>query len=211
MDLPKTRKRILRHLVELQRMGEVLPSYQELGEQLGLKSKSTVAYHVGELERSGYLRKDSVGAISWVEDTESEKRGVEEASEALPVQTVPLFGSIPASPPTEVYAHDEQLAVPAPFVGGGGRVFALTVTGDSMIGADIHDGDTVFIRCQEEARDGQIVAAMINGETTLKRFRRAGDRVIFNPENPTMGPILTTPEDDVRIIGVLTGFYRQLD
>jgi len=195
-------------------MGEVLPSYQELGEQLGLKSKSTVAYHVRELERSGYLRKDSIGAISWVEDP-GKQRGSEEkrsqAGEALEVTTIPLFGSIPASPPTEVYANDDQLAVPAPFVGGGGRVFALTVTGDSMIGADIHDGDTVFIRCQEEAVDGQIVAAMINGETTLKRFRRVGEQVIFSPENPTMGPILTTPEDDVRIIGVLTGFYRQLD
>jgi len=192
-------------------MGEALPSYQELGEQLGLKSKSTVAYHVRELERSGYLRKDSIGAISWVEDPDVAKRAEERESEALSVQTVPLYGSIPASPPTEVYAHDDQIAVPAPFVGGGGRVFALTVTGDSMIGADIHDGDTVFIRCEEEAADGQIVAAMINGETTLKRYRRVGGQVIFSPENPTMGPILTSPEDDVRIIGVLTGFYRQLD
>jgi len=208
MDLPKTRKRILLHLVELQQMGEAMPSYQDLGERLGLKSKSTVAYHVGELERSGYLRKDSVGAISWVQKPEEQGQV---RGEALSVQTIPLFGSIPASPPTEVYAHDEQISVPGTFIGGGGRVFALTVSGESMIGADIHDGDIVFIRCQEEARDGQIVAAMINGETTLKRFRKVGRKVIFYPENPTMEPILTSRVDDVRIIGVLTGFFRRLD
>jgi repressor LexA len=92
------------------------------------------------------------------------------------------------------------------------RVFALRVTGDSMIEAGIFDGDYIFVKKQLEARSGQIVVAMIDGEATVKRFEPDGDVIRFVPENPRMKPIVVRREDfrSTSILGIVCGVWRRL-
>jgi repressor LexA len=121
-----------------------------------------------------------------------------------------VMGSIAASPPREAFEVMEEIEVPDTFVTREGEVFALEVRGPSMVDDGIYDGDMVFIRRQPTARHGQIVAVSINGETTLKRMRVKSGQLIFVPANRSMSPIMVSEQDEVRILGVLEGFYHRV-
>ncbi len=182
------------------------PSVREIGEALGLSSPSTVHSHLSTLVRLGYLRRDpsKPRAIEVVEQ-DSAGAGLPHA----PTRDVPLVGAIAAGAPI---LADEQIedvfSLPETLVGSG-RVFMLTIKGDSMVDAGILDGDYVVVRQQATADDGDIVAALVDGEeATVKRLERRADTVVLHPENPTMEPMVFT--SGVEILGRVVSVLRAI-
>jgi len=181
------------------------PSVREIGEALGLSSPSTVHSHLSALVRAGYIRKDP-----------SKPRAIEilEPGEAAPasdprVRDVPLVGRIAAGSPILAEEDIEEIVpLPTDFVGNG-PVFMLAIRGDSMEGAGILDGDYVVVRRQPDAVDGEIVAALVDGEeATVKRLRRRGGHVELHSENPAYPPMVFT--DGVEIIGKVVSVLRRV-
>jgi len=181
------------------------PSVREIGEALGLSSPSTVHSHLSALVRAGYIRKDP-----------SKPRAIEilEPGEAAPasdprVRDVPLVGRIAAGSPILAEEDIEEIVpLPTDFVGNG-PVFMLVIRGDSMEGAGILDGDYVVVRRQPDAVDGEIVAALVDGEeATVKRLRRRGGHVELHSENPAYPPMVFT--DGVEIIGKVVSVLRRV-
>jgi repressor LexA len=128
---------------------------------------------------------------------------------------VPVLGRVAAGTPILADEHVETTVhVDSFFLGTNktDRVFALRVTGESMIDAGIFDGDYIFVKKQIEARNGDIVVAMIDGEATVKRFEPAGDVIRFLPENKTMKPIVVRREEfrSTSILGIVCGVYRRM-
>jgi repressor LexA len=181
------------------------PTVREIGDAVGLASPSTVHAHLANLERAGLLRRDPTKprAIELV------GRRREGAAADTPV--LPLLGRIAAGGPllAEESVEDE-IAVPEPL--GRNADFLLRVKGDSMIEAGILDGDVVVVRRQDEARDGEIVVALVGedetaDEATVKTFHRDGGRIRLQPENSALDPIF--PEH-VQILGKVTGVFRSI-
>jgi len=158
-----------------------------------LRSTSTVAYYIRDLEERGQLDR-----------TRERSRGVVLKGRGRP-DAVPLVGRIAAGTPILATEHvEDMVTVPAEWFPA--RVdFALKVVGDSMIGAGICDGDIAFIHQQPTADDGDIVAALLDDEATLKRLYRRADGVELRAENPRYAPILS---DDVVVLGRLVGIVR---
>ena len=183
------------------------PTVREIGESVGLASPSTVHAHLANLERAGYLRRDPTKprALELLRD-----RPVE-ASSMGEVQRLPLVGSIAAGGPILAEENiEDEIGVPEPL--GRNADFLLRVRGDSMINAGILDGDIVVVRRQEDARNGEIVAALMGddesaNEATVKRFYRDGARVRLQPENDALDPMFP---DYVQILGKVVGVFRSL-
>jgi repressor LexA len=174
------------------------PSLEEIGDALGLSSVATVHRHVARLTEKGLLRKDP-----------NRSRSVEVVEPEPPAAVaLPLLGTVAAGAPIEVFEDSETIAVPRELVGRRRGAFVLRVRGDSMIDEQIRDGDYVVIESRPEARDGEVVVALVRGrEATLKRLRRKGDRVLLVPANPSLRPI-DLPAADVQIRGVVRGLLR---
>jgi repressor LexA len=158
------------------------PSTREIGDAVGLASTSSVSRHLQALEDLGFLRRGR--AVTRPMDVRL-FLGVESAERRDPATVgVPLVGTIAAgSPILAEEAADETLTLPRDLVGRG-TLFCLRVQGDSMIDAAICDGDIVVVRQQNEAYNGDIVAAMIDDEATVKVYRRRGGHVLLEPRNP---------------------------
>jgi len=176
------------------------PQQVDIMKQFNLSSKATAHQHVETLIKKGYLRRSGHGQIGLIKSGRKKN--------PLKTRAIPLYGSIPASPPTEVFPDEQLIEVPESFLGVGDH-FALEVKGDSMMEADINDGDMVFLRRQSTARNGEIIAALIdNAEVTLKEFRRTTDFVILQPHNREMDPIVIK-DRPFEIQGVMVGLYRK--
>jgi repressor LexA len=189
------------------------PSIREIGDAVGLTSTSSVAHQLRTLERKGYLRRDPNrpravdvrGAGDVVTPTPvTEVAG----SDALPEPTyVPVLGRIAAGGPILAEeAVEDVFPLPRELVGEG-TLFLLKVVGDSMIEAAICDGDWVVVRQQNVADNGDIVAAMIDGEATVKTFKRAGGQVWLMPHNPAFDPI---PGNDATVLGKVVTVIRKV-
>ena len=131
------------------------------------------------------------------------------------VQSVPVVGRIAAGKPISAIENTEMiLKIGQGMLGKVGMedVFALVVKGDSMIEDGIFDGDYIFVKKQSDARDGEIIAAMVDGEATVKRLYREGDRIRLQPANSTMEPIYVHAHEarDTAILGRVVGVYRKL-
>jgi repressor LexA len=181
------------------------PSMREIAQAVGLISTSSVSYQLSILERKGYLHRD-LRRPRTVEvhlpAIRQEGRGTEE----IPVY-VPLVGRIDAGGPLLAAQQIEEVfPLPRKLVGEG-PVFMLRVAGDSMINAAIADGDWVVIHPQETADSGDIIAAMIDGEATVKTLKRSGGHVWLMPQNRDFLPILG---DDAAIIGKVVAVIRQV-
>src|SRR5215471_12445313 len=191
------------------------PSEREIADAVGLKSTSTVSYHLTVLEQSGQLIRDARRARSGVVNlsprcaTEVRVDTAGSMSAALGSQdmvNVPLFDRIAAGTPVIANGEPEDtLPLPRALVGYG-NVIAVNVTGDSMINAGIFDGDIAFVRCQDAARNGDIVAARFEDEVTVKTFRVMDDRVWLFPQNPRYEPF---PGDAWKVMGKVVGTYRR--
>ena len=181
------------------------PSVREIGDAVGLHSPSSVHAQLATLAERGYLSKDpSKPRAIRVNAPEPAKP----AAGRNGVVDVPLVGQIAAGSPILAEENvEETLPLPRPLVGSG-TLFALHVRGDSMTGAGILDGDTVVVRQQEVAEDGEIVAALVGEEeATVKRLDRRGSRVRLLAENPAYPPI--EPED-VRVLGKVVAVLRKV-
>jgi repressor LexA len=181
------------------------PSTREIGDAVGLRSPSSVSKHVASLEEKGFLRRGA--AMCRPIDVRlflQEPRAERAADGSVPV---PVVGDIAAGTPITAEEHvDDVLTLPRELAGRG-TVFALRVRGDSMIDAAICDGDTVVVRQQSEAHSGQIVAAMIDGEATVKVFRRRGGHVYLEPRNPAYDVI---DGDECVVLGVIVSVLRSI-
>ncbi|HEY8533212.1 MAG TPA: transcriptional repressor LexA [Micromonospora sp.] len=183
------------------------PSVREIGEAVGLVSPSSVAYQLKELERKGFLRRDPhrprAVDIRSPNDPDSEEPAPSRPTPAY----VPLLGRIAAGGPILAeQVIDDVFPLPRELVGEG-EVFMLRVTGDSMIEAAICDGDWVVVRRQPTADPGDIVAAMIDGEATIKTYRPREGRVWLMPANPAYDPI---PGEEATILGRVVAVLRRI-
>lgn len=177
--------------------GEPPPTYRDLCDEFGWSSTGTARDHLQALARKGYL--DLAGRRA---------RLLRLHDEVTPVVRVPLLGRVVAGSPVPAEEDVEgRVPVPADWIGSG-SYFALRVCGDSMTGAGVFDGDVVVLRAQFSAQDGEVVAATIEGETTLKMFRRKGTRAVLAPANPHYRDIEIGAADLV-IHGIVVGLLRR--
>ena len=180
------------------------PSVREIGEAVGLTSTSSVAHQLRALERKGYLRRDpnrprAVGVLPADVDTE-------ELNRPRPAY-VPVVGRIAAGGPILAeQAIEDVFPLPREIVGEG-SLFLLKVVGDSMVDAAITDGDWVVVRQQPTAENGDIVAAMIEGEATVKTFKLRDGHVWLMPHNAAYEPI---PGDEATVLGKVVAVLRRL-
>jgi repressor LexA len=213
--LTARQRQILEYIRERVGSDGVPPSYREIGRAFGIKSTNAVAEHVAALVRKGYLTRVGEGrglarslALTSIALTEL---GVEES--LAEVLEIPIYGRVAAGVPV---LSDENLQghvqVDSFLLGAHRQVFALRVAGESMIEDGIYDGDFLFVRKQIEVNNGDIAVVMVDGEATVKRFYREGERVRLQPANGEMAPIILRASDlkSVDIIGVVVGVYRRI-
>lgn len=175
------------------------PSMREIGTAVGLTSTSSVAHQLQQLEKKKALRRDPHTPRGYC------LPGTRFEPAAEPPIQVPLVGRIAAGAPILAEEMVEDiLALPRQLVGEG-ELFALTVVGESMIEAAICPGDVVTVRRQETVQHGDIVAAMLDGEATVKRLKRENGHVWLMPHNPAFEPI---PGDDCVILGKVVAVLR---
>jgi repressor LexA len=178
------------------------PSLREIGDAVGLSSSSSVAHQVNTLQRAGLLRRDPrrPRAYSLAASASARQTGHGTVS-------VPLLGAIAAGQPIAADDHIlDVLQLPTQLVGTG-QLLALTVRGKSMTGAHITDGDTVVVRAQDDADHGDIVAALLEDDATVKRLHRGTDGVWLKPENSAYSPINAS---HARILGKVVAVLRRL-
>ncbi|MDR1465224.1 MAG: transcriptional repressor LexA [Oscillospiraceae bacterium] len=188
-----TQRRIYEFLLE-RSQGGVPPSVREIGEQVGLKSTSSVQANLDALEQAGYISRDPM-----------HKRSIRLMGQAQQVVNVPLLGTVTAGLPILAV---EQIECYLPYSGPISRdksLFALRVRGESMINAGILDGDIVFVEKTPYADNGEIVVALLEDEATVKRFYKENGHFRLQPENDSMDPILT---DMVVVLGKVVSLLR---
>jgi repressor LexA len=190
------------------------PSIREIGDAVGLTSTSSVAHQLRALERKGYLRRDPNRPRA-VDVRGADEGGVSHTvttdvagSDALPEPTfVPVLGRIAAGGPILAEeAVEDVFPLPRELVGEG-SLFLLKVIGESMVDAAICDGDWVVVRQQNVADNGDIVAAMIDGEATVKTFKRTGSQIWLMPHNPAFDPI---PGNEAAVLGKVVTVIRKI-
>ncbi|MQY17672.1 transcriptional repressor LexA [Nocardia macrotermitis] len=197
------------------------PSIREIGDAVGLTSTSSVAHQLRALERKGYLRRDpnrpravdvrgldetAMRAVTGVTALHAVSSDTESGDQPTPTY-VPVLGRIAAGGPILAeQAVEDVFPLPRELVGEG-SLFLLKVVGESMVDAAICDGDWVVVRQQNVADNGDIVAAMIEGEATVKTFKRSGKDVWLMPHNPHFEPI---PGNDAQILGKVVTVIRKI-
>ncbi|MEJ7751098.1 MAG: transcriptional repressor LexA [Thermoleophilaceae bacterium] len=181
------------------------PTVRDIGKAIGLTSSSTVHAHLSNLEKVGLLRRDPTKprAIELL---------VDKAKRAAPLLGggggLPVVGRVAAGEPLLAEQNIEEYVEIPELAGGDEGQFILTITGDSMIKAGIHDGDHVVVRTQDTAADSEIVVAMVgDSEATVKRFFKEADHVRLQPENDALEPILSS---EVTVLGKVVGVLRRV-
>ena len=187
------------------------PSMREIGDAVGLKSLSSVTHQLNQLELSGYLRRDAGKTRAMEVLIDLPGTAAENPDDAQPAvgdaALVPLVGRIAAGVPITAEQQVEEL-VPLPRqLVGDGQLFMLKVYGESMIDAAICDGDFVVVRQQRDAENGDIVAAMLDGEATVKVFRRRDGHTWLLPRNSAFEPILG---DHAEVLGKVVAVFRSV-
>lgn len=228
--LTQKQKDLLVFIHERVAKGEVAPSFDEMKDALGLKSKSGIHRLISALVERGFLerlpnkaralnvRRLPEGYMPHEDDqTEAAQkaRAINQHTSSAHIfdmnmiASIPLCGKIAAGSPIEALEHrDQNIDVPASMIGKGEH-YALTIEGDSMIDAGIHDSDIVVIQKTTNANNGDIVVALVDGqEATLKRLRKRGGHIDLIPENRTH-EIRTYEADRVQVQGKLSGLFRQ--
>lgn len=218
--LTKKQRDLLMFIHECLKQTGVPPSFDEMCDAVNLRSKSGVHRLVTALVERGYLtrlphRARALEVRRLPEDilnaSKPSKTNASSTKKDTPVINtfeIPLYGSIAAGTPIEAIRHDGPMVqIPQDMIGHG-DYYALTIDGDSMINAGIHDGDTVIIKRCENAENGTIIVALVDDENvTLKRLRRAGNKIVLEPENEKYEPQILDPVR-VQIQGRLAGLIR---
>jgi repressor LexA len=201
MPLTKRQKEILDFITGFIDEQGYAPSFEEIAKAFGYSSLATVHEHLSNLERKGYIRKSY-----------NESRSIETVPEdgSPTAMELPLLGAVAAGLPIEAVQDRESLAVPIDMVRPGKDNFVLRVEGNSMIDEQIRDGDYIVVSSQSTASDGEVVVALLGGEsaTVKKLYREPGNRVRLQPANPAMDPIIVDARD-VAVQGVVVGLIRR--
>jgi repressor LexA len=201
MPLTKRQREILNYLTVYTEQNGFAPSFEEIAENFGYNSLATVHEHLTNLERKGYIKRNY-----------NESRAIEILpSEASPrAIELPLLGSVAAGMPIEALESNETFCVPDDMIGRGGNHYVLRVRGNSMVDEQIKDGDFVVVNQRERADNGEMVIALINGNSaTVKKYYRERDgRIRLQPANETMQPIYVH-ENDISIQGIVVGVMRR--
>jgi len=205
LDLTKRQQEIVDFIKTYSGKNGYPPTVRDIGKAIGLTSSSTVHAHLSNLEKIGLLRRDPTKprAIELLID-----KAKQAARPVLGVSGIPLVGRVAAGQPVLADENIEEYIEIPPLAGGDEGEFVLTVIGDSMIKAGIHDGDHVVVRQQESVRNGEIVVALVgDAEATVKRFFREADTVRLQPENDDFEPIVSS---DVTLLGKVVGVLRRV-
>ena len=219
--LTEKQRDLLVFIHERLKQSDVAPSFEEMKKALGLKSKSGIHRLISALEERGYIerlphRARALEIIKLPDGIKREEQGnaPRSAGRTAPAPAnndmydIPLYGKIAAGTPIEAIADEGQRIPVAPEFAGSGELYALTVEGDSMIKAGIHDSDVVVIKRCDTAENGAIVVALVDDhEATLKRLRRAGGKIVLEPENDDYEPRILEPSR-VKIQGRLVSLMR---
>lgn len=200
--LSKIERRILDFLVDYLKQNTYQPSIREIGKRFGIKSTKTVSEYLQTLADKGYIEREA-----------SRSRGVKILGLNLerPAISVPFYGKIAAGQPAlqpECVASEFSVD---PKLLGALDAFFLEVTGDSMEELGIFSGDMVLVEpvCEEDVQNGEIVAARLGGESTVKRYFRRDDQVVLEPANTDYAPILVREYDDFAVLGRVGGLFRR--
>jgi repressor LexA len=201
MPLTKRQREILTYLSEYTESNGYAPSFEEIARHFNYNSLATVHEHLSNLERKGYIKRSY-----------NESRAIEILpSDVFPrAVELPLMGNVAAGSPIEAVTANESISVPEEFVRRGGNHYVLRVRGNSMIDEQIRDGDYVVISQRPSADDGEMVVALIGGNsaTVKKLYRERDGRIRLQPANDTMSPMYVH-EDDVTIQGIVVGVLRR--
>jgi repressor LexA len=192
--------KILDYIRYVTRVRNYPPSVREIGEAVGLSSSSTVHNHLNQLERRGLIRRDPSKSrtVQLVQDAELD-------NQRRNAVAVPIVGNVAAGVPILAEQNIEDHLLLSPDLAKEGN-FLLRVRGDSMINAGILDGDLVLVRPQQDASNGTIVVALVDGgDATVKRFERGNGHVRLVAENPAYEPIVTT---NASLVGEVRGVIR---
>ena len=190
----------------------VSPSFEEMKDAVGLKSKSGIHRLITALEERGFIRRlpnraRALEVLRLPETAEANVSMLKPATEPAGTVELPKYGKIAAGTPIEALRGNDTISVPAEMVGAG-QHYALTIAGDSMIEAGILDGDTVIIRRTDTVENGEIAVALVDGcEVTLKKIRRKGNAIALEPCNKDYETRIFSPER-VAIQGKLVGLMR---
>lgn len=199
-SLSPNQKKVLDFIQKYTAKHDVAPTYEIIAESLGYAGKSSIQHFVKILQEKGYLTKQnrlSDGLTLHIEREREESQ-----------QQLPLLGKVAAGVPIEHKKFDEKIEVPISMLRSSGSYFALQVSGDSMIGEGILDGDYVVIRKQTTATNGDIVVAEVGEEATIKRYYKKKDHVELHSANPKYKPIILNEQAQLRIVGVWYGLIR---
>lgn len=179
------------------------PTVREMCHAINVSSTSTISYYLDKLERNNLIKKNpnKNRALELV-DFEEESEVINNPN----VVAIPVLGNIAAGSPILAEENCEEYFYTSPNMFRGDGLFMLNIHGDSMINAGIFDGDQVVLRQQSTASNGEIVAAMIDGCATLKRFYKENGHYRLQPENDSMSPIIV---DNVEVLGKLVGLVRK--
>jgi len=186
----------------------VPPAVREIGERFGFTARAAFD-HLRALERKGMLER----RVTSKRASRSLVLPGHQTARRSPRMDIPILGRIAAgSPILAIENREDSIPLTPEWLGARGQdVFALRVTGESMIGAHIANGDLVVVRRQEAVSPGDIVAVLLDGEATVKRYAREGKSVVLKPEHPTMQPIVVGPEQgDLQILGKVIAVLRSL-
>ena len=201
--LTEKRRRILDFIERTSSEHGYPPTVREIGQAVGLKSSSSVQFHLQALKETGYLQRDgSLTRALRVVGSNANRKSV------APTY-VPLVGEVAAGQPILAQENiEEMLPFPAEMVGRA-EAFCLRVKGQSMVNKGIFDGDLVLVQRQPTAENGDTVVALLDDEATVKTFYKDGSRIELRPENDAMQPIVVN--GDVQILGKVRAVLRSLD
>lgn len=200
VELTENQEKVLNYIREEVYSKGYPPSVREICSALGFKSTSTVHAHISALEKKGILRKDPTKprALEIVEDSKTRRE----------IISVPIIGEVAAGEPILAVENVvDTFPLPLEYIKSNKELFMLEVKGESMIGAGINSGDYLIVESTPIANNGDIVIALIEDSSTVKRFYREDNRIILRPENPTMQDIVL---DDCTILGRAIGLFRSM-
>ncbi len=222
MNLTEREHQVLDYLSEYISTRGYPPTVREICLHLNIKSTSTIHRDLNNLEKSGFLTRDpsKPRALEVLHSGRKDNSAAEEPKkterpddrlEKADVVDIPVIGRVAAGTPILADQNiSEYFPVPAAYASGAYHYFMLVVKGESMIEAGIMDGDYILVRQQDNARNGDMVVAMIDGfesEATVKTFYREEGHIRLQPENQSMSPIIVR---EVRILGLVKGVFRYL-
>ena len=207
----KREKAILNFIEKQVEENGYAPSVREIGKAVGLNSTATVHNYLAKLTEKGYIKKENQKGrtLRLIKGASGEEKKKEDKNfySGREMVEVPVIGKITAGEPILAVENiTDTFPIPVDFVGNS-ESFMLTVRGESMIEAGILDGDYILVKKQKDARNGEIVVALIGDEATVKTFYKEKDHIRLQPENSTMDPIIVP---NCEILGKVAGVFRKI-